>query len=107
MPRRLAFMRIGLLGAGNLARALAIGLNEPVAVYDPALDRAQALAALTGGKAFSSAQAVSEVADIIVLCHKPAQLEFVAESFNSDGRQILSVLGATPLLDLHEVYPHA
>jgi pyrroline-5-carboxylate reductase len=100
-------MQIGLLGAGNLARALAIGLNEPVAVYDPALGRAQALAALTGGKAFSSAQAVSEVAEIIVLCHKPAQLESVAQSFQSEGRQIVSVLGATPLVDLHEVYPHA
>lgn len=100
-------MQIGLLGAGNLARALAIGLGEPVAVYDPVLERAQSLAALTGGKAFTSAQAVSEVASIIVLCHKPAQLESVAASFNSEGRQILSALGATPLADLRLAYPHA
>ncbi len=100
-------MQIGLLGAGNLARALALGLGEPVAVYDPVLERAQSLAAQTGGKAYTSAQAVSEVAEITVLCHKPAQLASVAESFDHHGRQILSALGATPLADLREVYPHA
>ena len=100
-------MQIGLLGAGNLARALALGLGEPVAVYDPVLERAQALASQTGGKAYTSAQAVSEVAEITVLCHKPAQLASVAESFDSHGRQILSALGATSLLDLREAYPHA
>ncbi len=100
-------MQIGLLGAGNLARALALGLGEPVAVYDPVLERAQELAARTGGQAYSSAQAVSEVAEITVLCHKPAQLELVAESFDSSGRQILSALGATPLEALRAVYDHA
>ncbi len=100
-------MRIGLLGAGNLARALALGLGEPVAVYDPMLERAQALAEATGGRAYSSTQAVSEVADITVLCHKPAQLETVAASFESSGRRILSALGATPLDALREAYPHA
>ena len=100
-------MQIGLLGAGNLARALALGLGEPVAVYDPVLERAQALAAQTGGKAYTSAQAVSEVAEITVLCHTPAPLSSVAESFDHHGRQILSALGATPLADLREVYPHA
>ena len=100
-------MRIGLLGAGNLARALALGLGEPVAVYDPVLGRAQELAEQTGGRAYSSTQAVSEVAEITVLCHKPAQLESVAESFEHNGRRILSVLGATPLDALREAYPHA
>ncbi|MEN0014422.1 MAG: NAD(P)-binding domain-containing protein, partial [Solirubrobacteraceae bacterium] len=100
-------MQIGLLGAGNLARALALGLGEPVAIYDPILERAQELAAQTGGKAYSSTQAVSEVADVTVLCHKPAQLESVAESFDHHGRQILSALGATPLEALREAYPHA
>ncbi|MBO9534500.1 MAG: pyrroline-5-carboxylate reductase [Solirubrobacteraceae bacterium] len=100
-------MRIGLLGAGNLARALALGLGEPVAVYDPVLERAQELAEATGGRAYSSTQAVSEVADITVLCHKPAQLESVASSFESSGRRILSSLGATPLDALREAYPHA
>ncbi|MEH3053993.1 MAG: pyrroline-5-carboxylate reductase [Patulibacter minatonensis] len=100
-------MRIGLLGAGNLARALALGLGEPVAVYDPVLERAQELAERTGGRAYSSTQAVSEVAEITVLCHKPAQLESVAESFESNGRRILSALGATPLDALRAAYPHA
>lgn len=100
-------MRIGLLGAGNLARALALGLGEPVAVYDPVLERAQELAEQTGGRAYSSTQAVSEVAEITVLCHKPAQLAAVAESFSSEGRRILSVLGATPLDALRNAYPHA
>ncbi len=100
-------MRIGLLGAGNLARALALGLGEPIFVFDPATDRAQELASATGGTALLSATAVAEASDVVVLCHKPAQLASVATSFESKGRRILSALGATPLSALRDAYPSA
>jgi hypothetical protein len=40
---------IGLIGAGNMATALARGLGEPVLCSDPVRERAEALAAETGG----------------------------------------------------------
>ena len=36
-------MKVGLIGAGNMARALARGWGEPVLCADPARDRAKAL----------------------------------------------------------------
>ena len=41
-------MQIGLIGAGNMSRALARGWNRPVLVADPVGERAQALVAEVG-----------------------------------------------------------
>src|SRR6266699_2861874 len=46
-------MRIGLIGAGNMATALARGWREPVLVSDVDHARAQALAAELGGEALA------------------------------------------------------
>ncbi len=100
-------MQIGLLGAGNLARALAIGLGEPVLVYDPVGERAAALAHLVGGEALPTPADVAQRADLLVLCHKPAQLGEVAAELGDAPKQILSVLGATPLTSLRDAYPGA
>lgn len=100
-------MRLGILGAGNLARALALGLGDPVAVYDPVAERAQALASATGGQAFASAAAVADASEIVVLCHKPAQLAEVAAELGGSARLVLSMLGATPLEALRSAYPAA
>lgn len=100
-------MRLGILGAGNLARALALGLDDPVAVYDPVAERAQALAQATGGQAFASAREVAGACEIVVLCHKPAQLQEVADELGGTADRILSMLGATPLAALRAAYPEA
>lgn len=100
-------MRLGILGAGNLARALALGLGDPVAVFDPASARADELAAATGGQAFSSAAEVAGNCEIVVLCHKPAQLQLVADELGGAADRILSMLGATPLQALRDAYPEA
>ena len=42
-------MRIGFIGAGSMASALARGLGEPALVYDVDDARAEALAAEIGG----------------------------------------------------------
>ena len=69
---------IGLVGAGNMAPALARGWGEPVLCTDSGSGRAQALAAELGGEAVGSNAELAERADVVVLAHKPAQLEAVA-----------------------------
>ncbi len=98
-------MRVGLIGCGNMARALARGWGEPALCYDPVSERAAALAAETGGEALDSGLAVAERADLVVLCHKPAQLEAVARELAPVAKAVASILAATPLLELKRAYP--
>ena len=98
-------MQIGLIGAGNMSRALARGWNRPVLVADPVGKRAQALVAEVGGEALASNAEVAQRADLVVLCHKPAQLADVAGEVAPHAKAVASILAATPLKDLHEAYP--
>ena len=98
-------VRVGLIGAGNIARALARGWGDPVLCTDAGSGRAQALARELGGEALPSAVAVAERADLVVLCHKPAQLAAVAAQLAGRARVVVSVLGATPIAVLQETYP--
>jgi pyrroline-5-carboxylate reductase len=98
-------MKIGLIGCGNMARAMARGWGEPVLCADPLADRARALAGETGGEAFATNAEVAARADLVVLCHKPAQLDAVAGEIRSDARAVASILAATPLEKLKLAYP--
>ena len=98
-------MQIGLIGSGNMARALARGWGRPVLCSDPLLERATALAAEVGGEALPSNAEVAQRADLIVLCHKPAQLQQVATDIAPHARAVTSILAATPLTALHAAYP--
>jgi pyrroline-5-carboxylate reductase len=100
-------MRIGLIGAGNMARALARGWAEPVLCSDAGSGRAAILAAEVDGEAVATNPEVVERADIVVLCHKPAQLEAVAREIGDRATAIVSVLGATTVAALRDAYPHA
>lgn len=98
-------MNIGLIGAGNMASALARGWNEPALIADIAADKAGALAEAIGGSVAASNEAVAEGSDIVVLCHKPAQLQDVAESTAGKARAIVSILGGVPVGDVEAAYP--
>jgi pyrroline-5-carboxylate reductase len=98
-------VKIGLIGAGAMARGLALGWREPVLVHDVDAERARALAHETGGEAVGSNAEVAERADLVVLCHKPAQLETVALEVAPKARAVASILAATPLRRLKEAYP--
>ena len=98
-------MNIGLIGAGNMASALARGWNEPALIADIAADKAGALAEAMGGSVAASNEAVAEGSDIVVLCHKPAQLQDVAESTAGKARAIVSILGGVPVGDVEAAYP--
>src|SRR3954452_15120002 len=98
-------MKIGLIGAGNMATALARGWGEPVLVSDIDHSRAEALAAELGGEAPGSNAYVADAADAVVLCHKPAQLNEVGEEVRDRAKAIVSILGATPVADVEAAYP--
>lgn len=98
-------MQIGLIGAGNMARALARGWAEPVLCCDSGSGRAAALAAEVGGEALPTPLEVARRSDLVVLCHKPHGLEEVAAAIRSEARAIASVLGATPVAALQAAYP--
>jgi pyrroline-5-carboxylate reductase len=98
-------MRIGLIGAGNMATALARGWGEPVLVSDVDHARAVALAAQVGGEAPGSNAYVADAADVVVLCHKPAQLEEVAGEIRDRAKAVISILGGTPLKNVEAAYP--
>lgn len=98
-------MQVGLIGAGNMARALARGWGDPVLCADPLPERAQALATELGGEALASNREVAERAEVVFLCHKPAQLEAVAKDLAGTAKAVVSILGGRTLADLQAAYP--
>jgi pyrroline-5-carboxylate reductase len=100
-------MQIGLIGAGNMARALARGWARAVLCSDPFGTRARDLAAEVGGEALASNAEVAERADLVVLCHKPAQLHDVAREISPHARAVASILAGVSLAELKDdaAYP--
>jgi pyrroline-5-carboxylate reductase len=98
-------VRLGFIGAGNMASALARGIGESVLVADVDAAKAQALAEELGGEAVGSNAELAERADAIVLCHKPKQLDEVAEQVGGHARTVVSILAATPTAELERAYP--
>ena len=100
-------MRIGLIGAGSMAAALAEGWGEPLLVADPDAARASALAAQCRGEALASNAEVAGRADLVVLCHKPAQLDEVAGEIAGAAGVVASILWGVRTGDLERAYPGA
>ena len=99
-------MKIGLIGSGSMARALALGWGEPVLCTDAGSGRAAALAAELGGEAVAGPAEVAERADVVVLAHKPYGLDAVAAEAQA-ARLVVSLLGGVRLDRLREAYPRA
>jgi pyrroline-5-carboxylate reductase len=101
---------VGLIGAGNMAGALARGWATAEAGPDDMLfsdadeERARRLAEETGGRQATSNRELAERADVIVLAMKPAALGPVAEDVRvpvSERRlPVVSILGATAIAAL-------
>jgi pyrroline-5-carboxylate reductase len=96
---------IGLVGSGNMARALAVGWAEPVLCTDSGSGRAQELAALVGGQAVDSNRELAERADVVVLAHKPAQLGAVAGEIAGAAKAVVSILARTTQAQVRDHYP--
>ena len=98
-------MRLGFIGAGSMASALARGLGEPVLVYDPEAERAERLAGDVKGRVAASNAELADASDLVVLCHKPAALDQVATEVDGRARAIVSIMGATPTEVIEAAYP--
>jgi len=99
-------MRVGLIGAGNMARALARGWGDPVLCSDGGSGRAQALVDELGGRAASNVE-VAQEADLVVLCHKPAQFAAVGHEISPHVKAVASVLGSVTSGALRKAYQPA
>jgi pyrroline-5-carboxylate reductase len=102
-------MRVGLIGAGNMASALARGWGEPVLCTDALPGKAEALVEQLGGKVATSNAQLAGQADVVFLCHKPDQLGAVAAQVggNEEGTAVVSILAGVSLDALRSAYPAA
>jgi pyrroline-5-carboxylate reductase len=98
-------MRIGFIGAGSMASALARGLGEPALIHDVQRERAEALASQIGGSVAPSNADLAERSDLVILAHKPAQLDEVARQMEGKARAVASIVAATPIAQLEAAYP--
>src|SRR3954467_2515288 len=83
------------------------GARSPWRKSSRARDRGRAhlLAEQLGGEAPGSNAYVADQADAVVLCHKPAQLNEVAEEIRDRAKAVISILGGTPIKDVEAAYP--
>lgn len=103
-------MIVGLIGAGNMAGALARGWAaaeagpDEIVFSDADTDRARRLAEEVGGRQAGSNRELAERADLIVLAMKPAALAPVAEDVRVPVAErslpVVSILGATGIAAL-------
>jgi pyrroline-5-carboxylate reductase len=96
---------IGVIGSGNMARALVRGWGEPVLCTDLVPARARALADEVGGEAVATSAELARRAEFVLLCHKPAGLAAVAQDVAGNASAVVSILGATSLGKLKGAYP--
>src|SRR6476469_1530906 len=99
-------MRIGLIGSGNIARALVRGWGEPVLLTDSGSGRAAELAAEVGGERMASNAELADQADLVVLAHKPYQLDDVAQQAGRSAKAIVSTLAGTTTAQVAEAWPN-
>jgi pyrroline-5-carboxylate reductase len=104
---RFTLMKVGLIGSGNMARALARGWGEPVLCTDSGSGSAQALVDELGGERVSSNLELAMRVDLVVLCHKPYHLAEVASEIGDTAQAVASVLGGVSTADLQRSYPRS
>jgi pyrroline-5-carboxylate reductase len=107
-------MKLGFVGAGNMAGGLARGwaaaqgepgAPEAMAFADADPDKARKLAEDVGGEAIEGNLALADNSDLVILAVKPAVLDEVAPDLVQAGTPVLSILAGTSLKTLHEALP--
>jgi pyrroline-5-carboxylate reductase len=104
-------MKVGFVGAGNMAAAMARGWAaagrgpKSMAFFDVDADRASSLASEVGGEVSPGNRELAASADVVLLAVKPAALEAVAQDMSGSATAILSMLGATPIARVQEAFP--
>jgi pyrroline-5-carboxylate reductase len=104
-------MKVGFVGAGNMATGLARGWDrasgesgapEAMLFSDADAKAAEKLAKEVDGEAVDGNRALAEASDLVVLAVKPNVLEAVAGDLVEAGTPVLSILAATPMETLQE-----
>jgi len=107
-------MKLGFVGAGNMAGGLARGWaaarGEPGApdamtFADADPEKARRLADEVGGDAVEGNVTLADSSDLVVLAVKPNVLDEVAPDLIQSGTPVLSILAGTTLKTLHEALP--
>lgn len=107
-------MKVGFIGAGNMAAGIARGLaaarEEPGApeamlFADAAPGRAQEVAGEVGGEAYESNRDLADAADLVVLAVKPNVLDEVASDLAESGTPVISILAGTSVERLQGALP--
>ncbi len=104
---RLRDMQPGIVGAGNMASAIAAGLGGPFLITDGGSGRAATVAQRHGGTTVADNATLGERCDVIFLCHKPVQLPAVADELAAFPGVIVSALAATGVDTLRQHLPEA
>ena len=93
-------MKLGLIGMGNMASALAKGFlasgkvsGKDLAAFDPVAEKLAAMAAELGFTALGSEKEVAEWADIVVIACKPYHVESAVAAMGKsvEGKALLSI----------------
>ncbi len=107
-------MKVGFVGAGNMAGGLARGwaaasgepgAPEAMLFADADPIKAEALAQEVGGEATEGNLSVADGSDLVVLAVKPNVLGEVAPDLVQAGTPVLSILAGTTTHALHEALP--
>jgi pyrroline-5-carboxylate reductase len=104
-------VKIGFVGSGNMAAAMArgwagaAGFDGSMSFTDAGSGRAAEVAAEVGGEVAADNGKLAAEADLIVLAIKPAELDRVASELSERRKPVLSLLGATSLVRLSEALP--
>jgi pyrroline-5-carboxylate reductase len=107
-------MRVGFVGAGNMAGGLARGwaaargeqwAPDEMLFADADHAKASALATEVGGEALEGNVAVADRSDLVILAVKPNVLDEVAPDLVQAGTPVLSILAGTTLKTLHKALP--
>ena len=106
-------MRVALIGAGHIARALAEGWRRAPAppalvAYDVVPEAAAALAAATGAEVAASAAAAAEAADVVVVAVRPPQVASALAALRDalGARPLVSLAAGVPVARLTAALPH-
>jgi pyrroline-5-carboxylate reductase len=107
-------MKLGFVGAGNMAAGLARGwasaqgepgAPETMLFADADPDKARKLAEEVDGEAIEGNVALADNSDLVLLAVKPNVLDEVAPDLVQAGTPVLSILAGTSLKTLHEALP--
>ena len=100
-------MTLGFVGAGNMAQALFSPLSsfiknnfDEVIVYTPTKTRAQILANELGGTVASDLSDI-EACDVIILAHKPQQLDEVASKLSP--KKDASIISSLASIEMEQI----